>query len=80
MMTWGNANAKLYFEHEVPPSYQIPNEHASVQPALAPGDLLLWDSRTAHRVAGPADPQTTRVVCYVCMTPRRFASPQARAL
>ena len=31
MITWGNANAKSYFEHKVPPSYQMPNEHASVQ-------------------------------------------------
>lgn len=31
MMTWGNANAKMYFEHKVPTSYHIPNEYSSVQ-------------------------------------------------
>jgi len=50
------------------------------------GDLLLWDSRTIHcntpapdplsateRLPGEAD-ALLRAVCYVCMTPRRWAS------
>uniref|UniRef100_A0A7S3K3P3 Arf-GAP domain-containing protein n=1 Tax=Aureoumbra lagunensis TaxID=44058 RepID=A0A7S3K3P3_9STRA len=31
MTKWGNLRAKEYFEHSIPPGYQIPNEHASVQ-------------------------------------------------
>jgi hypothetical protein len=51
----------------------------TVQPSLNPGDLLLWDSRTVHRVAAPECSASARMVAYVCMTPRSFASADVLA-
>lgn len=45
------------------------------QPSLKPGDMLLWDSRVAHRVLPPRIANTERTVAYVCMTPLGFAPP-----
>lgn len=47
----------------------------AVRPTLSPGDLLLWDSRLVHRVVAPSSP-TERMVAYVSMTPRRFATEE----
>jgi hypothetical protein len=49
---------------------------APVQPSLEPGDLLLWDSRTVHAVSPPTDIQTERSVAYICLGPRKFATPK----
>lgn len=46
------------------------------------GDLVLWDSRTAHCNSPPLETPTTgenellRLVCYVCMTPYDWATRQ----
>lgn len=45
------------------------------QPSLKPGDVLLWDSRVAHRVPRPRIENTERTVAFVCMTPKRLATP-----
>ena len=47
-----------------------------VQPRLRPGSVLVWDSRTVHRVKQPSDPTSERAVAYVSMQPRHFA-PEA---
>jgi hypothetical protein len=44
------------------------------QPALAPGDAVFWDSRLVHAVPAAEDPASERVVAYVSMSPRRWAS------
>ena len=44
------------------------------QPSLKPGDMLLWDSRIAHRVPRPRIAHTERTVAFLCMTPRQFAT------
>lgn len=49
------------------------------QPSLKPGDMLLWDSRVAHRVLPPRVADTERTVAYVCMTPLRLAAPRTLA-
>lgn len=49
------------------------------QPHLEPGDMVLWDSRLAHRVPRPRDMQTERIVAYVCMTPQNKATPRVLA-
>ena len=49
-------------------------------PLLRKGDMLLWDSRTAHMVCPPLDMATERMVVYVCMTPRRFADEETLRL
>lgn len=46
----------------------------AVQPQLAAGDLLVWDSRTAHRVVAGFDPCSSRCTAYLSMVPRCFAS------
>lgn len=43
---------------------------------MEPGDFVLWDSRTMHFAKHPTGEQI-RHVQYVCMTPRRFATPDA---
>lgn len=43
---------------------------------MEPGDFVLWDSRTMHFAKHPTGEQI-RHVQYVCMTPRRFATPEA---
>tara|TARA_B110000046_G_scaffold169986_1_gene189568 strand:- start:30 stop:794 length:765 start_codon:yes stop_codon:yes gene_type:complete len=45
-----------------------------VCPDLAPGDAVLWDSRLVHSVSRPLDWQSVRLVAYVCMVPRAWAS------
>lgn len=45
-----------------------------VQPLLNAGDMLLWDSRLVHKVPSAKNERKERVVAYVCMTPRKFAS------
>lgn len=45
-------------------------------PELGAGDVVLWDSRTAHCVTPAADKRVGRAVAYVSMSPRRFASPE----
>jgi ectoine hydroxylase-related dioxygenase (phytanoyl-CoA dioxygenase family) len=44
------------------------------QPTLAPGDAVFWDSRLLHAVPAAEDPWSERVVAYVSMAPRRWAS------
>lgn len=44
------------------------------QPSLKPGDMLLWDSRVAHRVPPPRLVRTERTVAFLCMTPLRLAA------
>lgn len=51
-------------------------ECESACPELSPGDVVLWDSRMVHSVSPPLDLQTVRMVAYVCMVPRAWASPQ----
>lgn len=46
-------------------------DHATVQPVLRVGDVVLWDSRTIHRVSAPTG-DAPRLVAYVCMVPRRL--------
>ena len=46
----------------------------TVQPSLEVGDVVLWDSRTVHAVTPPRDAAASRLVAYVCMVPRTFAS------
>ncbi|KAL2793783.1 Clavaminate synthase-like protein [Aspergillus keveii] len=43
---------------------------------LDPGDMVLWDSRTMHYACLPEGDQI-RHAQYICMTPRRFATPEA---
>ena len=50
-----------------------------VQPSIPPGTLLLWDSRTIHRVRPPRDVSTVRAVVYLSMVPRTFAPPDVIA-
>lgn len=46
---------------------------------MDPGDFVLWDSRTMHYACLPEGDQI-RHVQYICMTPKRFASPEALEL
>ncbi|CAG8129126.1 unnamed protein product [Penicillium salamii] len=46
---------------------------------MEPGDFVLWDSRTMHYACLPEGDQI-RHVQYICMTPRRFATPEALEL
>ena len=48
------------------------------QPRLHPGDMLLWDSRTVHRVKPPKK-CSVRGVVYVSMAPAASVSPAVRA-
>lgn len=60
------------FEHI--PSDDVIFEQCSapVRAEVCPGDVVLWDSRTVHKVeAGGSD---ARLVAYLCMTPRSFAT------
>jgi len=52
---------------------------------LAPGDLVLWDSRTIHcntpasllsKEERPTHPDLRRLVSYICMTPTKFATQE----
>lgn len=43
---------------------------------LRPGDMVLWDSRTVHCVDAATESRSIRLVAYVCMVPRGFASPR----
>lgn len=45
-----------------------------IQPKLAAGDLLLWDSRLLHRVVAQTDPSTCRWTAYLSMVPRSIVS------
>lgn len=45
-----------------------------VQPSLQVGDMLLFDSRTVHAVRAPTRGGLERMVAYVCMGPRSFAT------
>ena len=50
---------------------------SSLQPTpvhLSPGDVLLFDSRLAHRVLPAEERGEERVVAYVSMVPRKMAS------
>lgn len=47
-----------------------------VCPELSPGDAVLWDSRVVHCVSRPLDLESVRLVAYVCMVPRAWASPE----
>jgi ectoine hydroxylase-related dioxygenase (phytanoyl-CoA dioxygenase family) len=47
-------------------------EFATERPQLKPGDLLIWDSRTAHRVARQTA-GAMRAVMYLSYVPRAFA-------
>lgn len=40
------------------------------QPSVSAGSMIVWDSRTVHRVVPPTDPSTRRVVVYLSMMPR----------
>jgi ectoine hydroxylase-related dioxygenase (phytanoyl-CoA dioxygenase family) len=44
-----------------------------------PGDMVLWDSRTMHYARLPQGNQI-RHAQYICMTPSRFATPDALEL
>lgn len=46
---------------------------------MEPGDFVLWDSRTMHYACLPEGDQI-RHVQYICMTPRRFATPETLEL
>lgn len=46
---------------------------------MEPGDFVLWDSRTMHYACLPEGNQI-RHVQYICMTPRKFATPEALEL
>ncbi|KAJ5464780.1 uncharacterized protein N7458_000466 [Penicillium daleae] len=46
---------------------------------MDPGDFVLWDSRTMHYACLPEGDQI-RHVQYICMIPKRFASPEALEL
>ncbi|KAJ5222553.1 uncharacterized protein N7469_008793 [Penicillium citrinum] len=46
---------------------------------MEPGDFVLWDSRTMHYARLPEGDQI-RHVQYICMTPRRFATPETLEL
>jgi hypothetical protein len=55
---------------------------ALVDVCTAPGDLLLWDSRTVHcgrRAAGPLPPDAWRFALYLCMWPAARLDATARA-
>lgn len=45
-----------------------------IQPKLGFGDVLVWDSRTTHKVREPTDDTSTRIVAYLSMVPSYFAS------
>tara|TARA_Y100000389_G_C17392710_1_gene480785 strand:+ start:471 stop:1220 length:750 start_codon:yes stop_codon:yes gene_type:complete len=43
-----------------------------VFPKLNIGDLLIWDSRTLHKVLSPKDwKNTNRIACYISMLPKK---------
>jgi ectoine hydroxylase-related dioxygenase (phytanoyl-CoA dioxygenase family) len=48
------------------------NPRNMVQPFVKAGSVLLWDSRTVHRVLPPTDLSTERVVSYLSMAPREM--------
>ena len=51
----------------------------AVQPTLAPGDLVLWDSRALHRVVAPLEPERTeRATVYLAFQPKDPALTEAR--
>ena len=62
---------------------------AAVMTQLDPGDMLLWDSRTVHcsqpgvgaapAPVGKGEASLLRCVCFVCMTPRAWASEKTLA-
>lgn len=49
----------------------LKKEYAIYKPTLFPGDLLVWDSRTFHKVSSK---NYERVVAYLSMVPKHFAS------
>ena len=52
-----------------------------VSPTLNIGDLLIWDSRTLHKVQSPKDYlNTNRIACYVSMMPKKNSSDEIRQL
>lgn len=53
---------------------EMVKEYKVVQPDLEPGDFILWDSKLVHSVAPATIKETQRLVAYICMVPRIFAS------
>lgn len=49
------------------------------QPELDAGDILIWDSRTVHRAAPPAEPGTAKAVVYLSMVPASRVGASIRA-
>lgn len=59
----------------VPHGDPVLQQHSECQPCLVAGSMLMWDSRTVHRVVAPAEPESTsRAVVYLSMVPRSFVS------
>jgi hypothetical protein len=49
-----------------------------VFPLLKRGDVLLWDSRTVHKVLPTRPPHSERVAAYVCFSPSSECPPSIR--
>lgn len=49
---------------------QEEQERKHVHPTLAPGDVLLWDSRLLHRVVAPTDEACERATVYLAFQPK----------
>lgn len=47
-----------------------------IVPRLDPGDLFVWDSRTAHCVLPPKKINSERIVAYFSYVPRSFCTPE----
>lgn len=71
---WGPAVPSAWQFMEIGADDALAARCELVCPELAPGDAILWDSRMVHSVTEPLDEQSTRLVAYVCMVPRAWAS------
>tara|TARA_Y100000591_G_C21746741_1_gene652394 strand:- start:155 stop:919 length:765 start_codon:yes stop_codon:yes gene_type:complete len=59
---------------EIDPSIIDKYKFKEIQPTLNPGDILLWDSRTIHRVVEPNNLKSSRGVVYLSMIPKHWIS------
>jgi ectoine hydroxylase-related dioxygenase (phytanoyl-CoA dioxygenase family) len=62
----------------IDPGDPIFRGRAAVQPQLRAGDMVIWDSRTVHRVVEPTGPDE-RVTAYLSFAPRSWATHAALA-
>ena len=72
MLKYGLPSSKGGWEFEEVGDEEV-DEGSVFSPSLSAGDMLLFDSRCAHRVVPPTS--GTRIVAYLSFLPRSSASP-----